>query len=121
MDVLSEWFKLCADPTRLRILMVLRERSACVCQLCALLSLSQPKVSKHLARLKAAGHVKDERRDKYVYYSFKVPSPLFGILLDTVANHRADFDVLRDDKARLEQFDFEACLNGQNDGVVFNG
>ena len=46
----GDLFRAFADPTRLRILNLLDEqKELCVCDLCAALGESQPKVSRHLA------------------------------------------------------------------------
>jgi ArsR family transcriptional regulator, arsenate/arsenite/antimonite-responsive transcriptional repressor len=61
-----------ADPVRLRIVSLLREREQCVCRLTEELSLSQGTVSHHMALLKRAGLVRD-RRDpddtRWTHYS----------------------------------------------------
>ncbi len=54
--------KSAGDPTRLRILKMLEGGELCVCQMIAVLGLSQSTVSKHLFLLKTGGLVK-ERRD----------------------------------------------------------
>ncbi|MCL5264181.1 MAG: metalloregulator ArsR/SmtB family transcription factor [Chloroflexi bacterium] len=60
-----------ADPVRLRIILMLREREQCVCHLTETLGLSQGTVSYHMGLLKRAGLVQD-RRDlhdaRWVYY-----------------------------------------------------
>ena len=62
-------FRAFADPTRLRILNLLREQDElCVCDLCNVLGESQPKVSRHLATLRAAGIVESRRDGSWVYY-----------------------------------------------------
>src|SRR5512144_2200529 len=49
-----------ADGTRLRALVLLtRETSLCVCELTAALDVSQPKMSRHLAPLRALDIVED--------------------------------------------------------------
>jgi DNA-binding transcriptional ArsR family regulator len=50
-------FKTLADPTRLRLLNLLACGETCVCELADTLRVVQPKVSRHLARLKRAGLV----------------------------------------------------------------
>lgn len=65
-----------ADPSRLRIVLMLREREQCVCHLTEALSLSQGTVSHHMSVLKRAGLVRDRRDSadgRWVYYSM-VPS-----------------------------------------------
>lgn len=58
----------CADSTRLRLLNLLAGGELCVCDLVDLTRESQPLVSRHLARLRAAGLVEVERRSKFAYY-----------------------------------------------------
>src|SRR5512147_1567730 len=58
-----------ADGTRLRALVLLtRERSLCVCELTAALDVSQPKMSRHLAALRALDIVEDARMANRVFY-----------------------------------------------------
>lgn len=64
----SRLFKALADETRLRIVALLSHGELCVCHLEEALRLSQPKVSRHLATLRAAGVVLDRREGTWVYY-----------------------------------------------------
>lgn len=58
-----------ADATRARItLLVTREGELCVCEFTGALQVSQPKISRHLAVLRASGLLADERRGQWVYY-----------------------------------------------------
>ena len=64
----SRLFKALGDETRLRIVALLSHGELCVCHLEEALRLSQPKVSRHLATLRAAGVVEDRRDGTWVYY-----------------------------------------------------
>ena len=66
---LDEVLKAAADPTRLRLLNLLRLGSICVCDLQAVLRIPQPTVSRHLAALRHAGLVSDVRRGMRIVYS----------------------------------------------------
>ena len=66
---LSELFKLYADPTRLRIMDALRTGELCVCDLAAVLGMTQSAVSHQLATLRHARLVRTRRDGKVVYYS----------------------------------------------------
>ena len=58
-----------ADGTRLRALVLMsRERSLCVCELIAALDVPQPKMSRHLAALRALDIVEDTRIANRVFY-----------------------------------------------------
>jgi ArsR family transcriptional regulator, arsenate/arsenite/antimonite-responsive transcriptional repressor len=65
---INELFKGLAEPTRLRIVILLLERELCVCDLMAVLRLPQSTISRHMSRLKAAGLARDRRDGKWVYY-----------------------------------------------------
>ncbi len=67
----SEWFKVLADPTRLRILNLLsrNEEPLCVCDIVDRFDLGQPTISHHLKILRDSCFVKTERRANYIYYS----------------------------------------------------
>lgn len=66
-------FKAFADPTRLRILNLLRVRQLCVCELIAALKLPQSTVSRHLAYLKRAGLV--ESREEGARANYRLARP----------------------------------------------
>lgn len=62
-------FRLLSDITRLRCLLLMQaEGELCVCELTHALSLSQPKISRHLAALRDAGVVSVRRQGQWVYY-----------------------------------------------------
>src|SRR3989442_6605512 len=61
-------FKTLADPTRLRLLNLLACGETCVCEFTDTLRVVQPKVSRHLARLKRAGLVDARRDGKWMHY-----------------------------------------------------
>ena len=64
-------FKVLSDPTRVRILATLLERSMSVLEIAEKLNLEQPLVSYHLKHLKRYGIVDVERVDKFRIYSVK--------------------------------------------------
>lgn len=76
-----------ADRTRLRALVLLgREPSLCVCELTAALAVSQPKMSRHLAALRALNIVEDARIANRVFYRLHPALPLWARgVLDQVA------------------------------------
>ncbi|MGV8980975.1 ArsR/SmtB family transcription factor [Clostridium sp.] len=66
---LAELFKVFGDSTRIRILCVLFESEMCVCDIAALLNMTQSAISHQLRVLKNARLVKYRREGKVVYYS----------------------------------------------------
>ncbi len=65
--------KAMAHPSRLLIIDELSHGERCVCELTVLVGNDMSTVSKHLAVLKRAGIVQDEKRGLQVYYRLKVP------------------------------------------------
>src|SRR5438477_12142304 len=62
------FLRLIADPTRLRVLLLLEEEELSVAELQEILGMGQSRISSHLAQLKRAGAVTDRRVGKNVYY-----------------------------------------------------
>lgn len=77
VEKLAEIFKALSDPTRLKLVKLLSERtpnecgngSLCVNALAHKLGVTQSAVSQHLRVLRQAGLVKGERRGPFVHYS----------------------------------------------------
>ena len=65
----GEGFKALADPTRRRILELLKEGDLTAGELAKNSGVSKPTLSHHLAALKAAGLVTDERHGQNIVYS----------------------------------------------------
>jgi ArsR family transcriptional regulator, arsenate/arsenite/antimonite-responsive transcriptional repressor len=65
--------KALGDPIRLQLVDVLRKHAGkvCVCELVPLFDISQPTLSHHLSKLRAAGIVDSERRGLWAYYYVK--------------------------------------------------
>lgn len=87
--------KAMAHPTRLLIIEELSKQEHCVCELTAMIGADTSTVSKHLAILKNAGIVADEKRNQMVYYSLIMPctlnflSCLDAVILEQAKNHLA--------------------------------
>ena len=68
---LAELFKAFGDSTRVKILCALFESEMCVCDLAAILGISQSAVSHQLRTLKSSRLVKFKKVGKVVYYSLE--------------------------------------------------
>lgn len=66
---LAELFKVFGDSTRIKILWALDEAEMCVCDIAALLNMTQSAISHQLRVLKQANLVKNRKEGKVVYYS----------------------------------------------------
>ena len=75
----DDFFTALADPTRRRILALLQaEGERCVCVLYETLGLPQPKVSRHLGVLRAAGVVATRREGLWVHYRIHPELPAWA-------------------------------------------
>ena len=66
---LAEFFKVFGDTTRIKIIYVLFQSELCVCDIAALLGMTQSAISHQLRVLKQARLVKYRKDGKVVYYS----------------------------------------------------
>jgi ArsR family transcriptional regulator len=60
--------KALSDPNRVRILLALRKRELCVCQITELFGFAPSTVSKHLSILHHAGLILSRKTERWVYY-----------------------------------------------------
>lgn len=66
-------FKALGHPARLHIVEELASGERCVCELVELVGMGWSAVSRHLAVLKAAGVLDDEKRGLQVFYRLALP------------------------------------------------
>ena len=95
-------FRAFSDRTRLRILHLLRSGELCVCDLVDVLSVPQPKASRHLAYLRKAGIVLARKQGLWSYYSLAPARNKFHQkLLECLASCFHDVPELAKDAKRL--------------------
>lgn len=87
--------KALAHPTRLFIVEELGRGERCVCELTEMVGADVSTVSKHLALLRAAGLVEDDKRGTQVFYSLRCDCALgffrcIDEVLRTVARQQAE-------------------------------
>lgn len=68
-QVPPEALRALADPTRMKIMLMLEGRRRTVGEIVAFFELSQPTISRHMQTLAEAGLVKREKAAQKVYYS----------------------------------------------------
>src|SRR5271169_1355096 len=60
--------KALSDPNRVRILLALRRRELCVCQITELFGFAPSTMSKHLSILHHAGLIQSRKTERWVHY-----------------------------------------------------
>jgi len=102
------------DPTRLRLLNLLRGGEICVCYFVEILGEPQPKVSRHLAYLRRAGLVDVRGDGKWMHY--KVAATTHQHVLDAILDAIADDRQMQRDRLALER----ACCAVRLPGTLQN-
>lgn len=69
----SEMFKALSDPTRLKIMYILKNGELCVCEIMAALEKPQSTISHHLNVLKNAGLIKWRKEGIWMHYKLLYP------------------------------------------------
>ncbi len=97
MQSLLTFYKAMSDETRLRLMTLLMQRDYCVCELTEILDLSQPKISKHLAKLRDLGLVSTTRDAKFMVYQANVDDPVIKSSLAVLLDNLEHYEVLTND------------------------
>jgi ArsR family transcriptional regulator len=108
-------FKALSDPTRLRIMLLLRRRELCVCELMYVLGMEQSRVSRHMRVLREAGIAEDVREGRWIIY--RVPEaarPLLEGLLTGGFRDRIERSIEAEADARR----LEACIRENVRGCI---
>lgn len=111
MERLTNTFKILSDETRIRILILLYLKKLCVCEICGVLNESQPKVSKHLGKLRDLGFVTDERQEQFIFYSINNNNHTLTSILQHIVDNIKDYPGLAKDIEQLIHADryLETC------------
>ncbi len=110
----TDVFKCLADDTRAKmVLLIDREKELCVCELTHALNQSQPKISRHLALLRASGVLIGRRRSQWVYYRLNPDLPQWVSDMLTLTNN-ASGEWLQEQSRRLVQMGDRAARIAAN-------
>lgn len=111
MEKLLNTFKVLSDETRVRLLVMLYHKKLCVCELCGVLEESQPKISKHLAKLRDMGFVKDERQEQFIFYYLNTDNKMLNKILEEIIDNIDEYPTLSKELQQLEGVErfIEAC------------
>lgn len=112
-DASIDTLKALAEPTRLRLLALLRHGDLSVKDLTSLLGQSQPRLSRHLKLLSDAGWIVRFPEGAWVYYRISEDEKLRAVWQSVSALVGADEQVLRDDAERLARLKAEQGSRAQ--------
>ncbi|MBX4262095.1 autorepressor SdpR family transcription factor [Clostridium estertheticum] len=69
MSILNLPFKALSDPTRRKIILLLKEKDLTAGEIAEHFNMTKPSISHHLNALKQSLLVTDQRKGQYIYYS----------------------------------------------------
>ena len=103
LEALTTVFAALADPTRLRMLALLRDGEVCVCHLHASLDVPQPTASRHLAYLRKAGLVDARRAGIWMHYRLTPQdNPVVSAVVAAAMHALSHTDASVKDERRLQ-------------------
>lgn len=112
MNALSDLFKILGDDTRLRIIHLLYHQDLCVCELVEIMEESQPKISKHIAKIRSQQMVDTNRNEQYIYYSLKRDDNELMNLLEPIVSSLKNREPFSSDLDILQNKTSFVCTRG---------
>lgn len=100
-------FKMLGDETRLRMMMLMKERPMCVCEFEQILDMKQARLSKQLMNLREHGLVSNERIGLRVFYDLSEEIKNSQGLMTYLDTLTSGCDQLKMDALNLVRFDLE--------------
>lgn len=102
-----EIFKVLSEPNRVRILMMLMQKSICVCEITSVLGLSTATVSKHLSFLRKSGFIEDKKDGKWINYSIvhKPENSIVIKILELLPGWFGSESIIIDDLEKVKNVD----------------
>jgi ArsR family transcriptional regulator len=101
-------FKALGDENRLRILLMLRQRPLCVCEMHEVLNIALSTLSAHLKLMKHTGLIMDEKDGRWVIYSLSQNTYLRE-LLETLEKQLGFDRTIERDRTIISQITRELC------------
>lgn len=100
LNDLTNFYKILSDETRIRILLLLKFKQLCVCELCGIMEESQPKISKHLAKLRDIGLIVDKRYQQFIFYSLRTDNSFYLSTINNLLEIIDEYPILKRDLER---------------------
>lgn len=110
MDDYLNIFKAVSDENRLRVLMMLKQRPLCVCEMHEVLDIALSTLSAHLRLMKNTGLIEDEKDGRWVIYRLSHNKYLHE-LLETLEKELRFDRTIKNDRAIISQITREICAS----------
>jgi ArsR family transcriptional regulator len=103
-------FKALGDENRLRILLMLRKRPLCVCEIHEALNIAMSTLSAHLKLMKNTGLIEDTKDGRWVIYSLS-DNPYLRQLLETLDTELTFDPTIERDRDVISHITRELCAS----------
>lgn len=102
-----ELFKVLSEQNRVRILLMLLNKSLCVCEITSVLGLSGATVSNHLSYLRENGFITDEKEGKWINYRIVENSdnPMIKTILELLPLWFSNEEIILEDLKKIKSVD----------------
>lgn len=104
-------FKALSDRNRMRILLMLRERPLCVCEISEVLNIALSTISSHLKLLRYAGLIEDNKDGRWVIYRLTGGNEFFEQIMRIVAERVESNTQVLHDRRIVSEITREVCAS----------
>jgi ArsR family transcriptional regulator len=94
MKNIAQVLKALSDENRLRIVMMLKNRPMCVCEINEVLDIALSTISSHLKTLKYAGIIEDKKDGRWIIYKLNTDNEFIEDLLNFLYLHLKTSDII---------------------------
>jgi len=101
--------KAISEENRLRILLMLKNRPMCVCEINEVLKIALSTISNHLKLLKNAGLIEDEKDGRWIIYKLVRTNMYFKRLIEEIESQLKDDPTIVKDREFLSNITRESC------------
>jgi ArsR family transcriptional regulator len=109
-------FKALSDESRLRVLLMLRQRPLCVCEMHEVLDIALSTLSAHLRLMKNTGLIEDEKDGRWVIYRLARNKYLLELLETLEKELHADSTIMND-RVVVSRITREICASRLKESV----
>jgi ArsR family transcriptional regulator len=112
-------FKALSDENRLRVLLMLKKRPLCVCEMHEVLNIALSTLSAHLKLMKNTGLIEDEKEGRWVIYRLS-QNRFLHKLLETLENELRFDSTIKNDRFVISRITREICAAKLKESVKQN-
>jgi ArsR family transcriptional regulator len=109
MNKFVKTIKALSDENRLRIIMMLNERSMCVCEINETLDIALSTISAHLKLLKNADLIYDKKDGRWITYYINKNNKILSDMINIINDNLKNDEIINQDKLKIFNISKENC------------